>query len=98
MIKVEGYKAFHGVMMITPKAAEIKPFKLEADWLYKPDTMCWYGKGSSFNEGICQVIAETPKEVCKHNFIEKQVEKNASVYVLECADCGEVSVRWYREE
>lgn len=58
MIKVEGYKAFHGVMKIKPKHKAVKPFELEGDWLYKPDTGCWYGKGSSFSEEICEVIKE----------------------------------------
>ena len=97
MIKVEGYKAFHGVMRISPLVPSIEPFEVEADWLYKPDTGCWYGKGSSFGENICQVISETPK-TCEHNYIEKQVEKGVTVQVLECADCGDVSIGWYREE
>ena len=39
MIKVEGYRAFHGTMKIeyTLRTAEIIEDK---DWLYKPDTNC----------------------------------------------------------
>ncbi len=58
MIKVEGYKAFHGTMRITPKSAMIAPFELTCDWLYKPDTGCWYGKGQSFGADICEVVEE----------------------------------------
>lgn len=58
MIKVEGYKAFHGVMRITPKNPQCKPFDIEADWLYKPEHGCWYGNGSSFCEEICEVIED----------------------------------------
>ena len=58
MIKVEGYKAFKGVMKITPKISKVKPFELEGDWLYKPDTDCWYGKGSSFSNDICEIVRD----------------------------------------
>lgn len=57
MIKVEGYKAFHGVMRITPKCDGVKPFELSGDWLYKPDGY-WYGCGRSFAESICEVVKE----------------------------------------
>ena len=58
MIKVEGYKAFNGIIRIVPKTAQIPPFELLGDWLYKPDTKCWYGKGQSFSEEICEIIKE----------------------------------------
>lgn len=56
MICVEGYKAFRGVMLITPKNPAIEPITITGDWLYKPDTDCWYGSGRSFPENICQPI------------------------------------------
>lgn len=58
MIKVEGYKAFSGIMRISPKKIGIESFELEGDWLYKSETQCWYGKGSSFSEEICEVVKE----------------------------------------
>lgn len=63
MIKVEGYKAFRGTMRIVPISAKFKPFELRADWLYKPDTGCWYGKGSSFMEDICEIVEDETEEV-----------------------------------
>ena len=49
IISVEGYKAFHGDMWITPKNTAFNPFYIsDKDWLYKPDTDCWYGAGRSF--------------------------------------------------
>ena len=56
MIQVEGYKAFHGKMKITPKDASVDPFILEGDWLYRPDTGCWYGCCRSFCSEICEPI------------------------------------------
>lgn len=55
MIEVEGYKAFRGTLRISPKSPEIKPFDLEGDWLFKPETNCWYGQGCSFSAEICEV-------------------------------------------
>ena len=58
MIKVEGYKVFRGVMKITPKTSKVKPFELEGEWLYKPDTDCWYSNGHSFCASICEVVED----------------------------------------
>ncbi len=59
MIKVEGYMAFHGSMKITPSNLSLEPFVIEdTDWLYKPDTKCWYGNGRSFTADICEPIEE----------------------------------------
>jgi hypothetical protein len=59
MIKVEGYKAFHGDMMITPKNKLYPAFSIcNKDWLYKPDTKCWYcSTGQSFPADICDVLS-----------------------------------------
>ena len=57
MIKVEGYKAFHGDMKITPKNTLFPSFYIcDKDWLYKPETNCWYGNGSSYSAEICEPI------------------------------------------
>jgi hypothetical protein len=59
MIKVEGYKAFHGDMKIIPKNRLYHAFYvLDKDWLYKPDTDCWYGNGRSYPAEICEVVKE----------------------------------------
>jgi len=58
MIVVEGYKAFRGVMLIIPKNKEMQPFEIECDWLYKPEYDCWYGNGSSYPAGICEIVRE----------------------------------------
>ena len=57
IIKVEGYKAFHGDMQITPKNTLYPAFYIsDKDWLYKPETDCWYGDGRSFPADICTII------------------------------------------
>ena len=58
MIRVEGYKAFHGDMKITPPSSlAFDPFIItNKDWLYKPDTDCWYGDGRSFPAEVCEPI------------------------------------------
>ena len=59
MIKVDGYKAFHGTMRITPVAiSRIAPFNAYGDWLYRPDTDCWYCNSRSFPARICTIIKE----------------------------------------
>ena len=57
MIEVEGYKAFHGDMRITPGNKLYSPFYIcNKDWLYKPDTDCWYGGGASYPSICCTPI------------------------------------------
>lgn len=57
MIKVEGFKAFHGDMTIIPKNTLYQSFYVcDKDWLYRPDTDCWYGNGSSYPAEICEPI------------------------------------------
>jgi hypothetical protein len=58
MIEVEKFKAFRGIMKINPKVKGVSSFELEGDWLYKPDTDCWYGCGSSFPNEICEIVRE----------------------------------------
>ena len=58
MICVEGYKAFKGVMRIVPKTVLMQPFELKGEWLYNPNTDCWYGGGSSYPSSICEVVGE----------------------------------------
>lgn len=60
MIAVEGFKAFSGEMLITPRNPNFKPFTVKANWLYKPDTGCWYGKGSSYMEAVCTPMEYSP--------------------------------------
>lgn len=58
MISVEGYKAFRGTMCITPKNPNMEAFNLTGDWLYKPEYQCWYCKGQSFMDEICEIIID----------------------------------------
>lgn len=58
MIEVEGYKAFRGIMRIVPKTDKVAPFEIEGEWLYKPDCKCWYCKGWSYTETICEVVKD----------------------------------------
>lgn len=58
MIKVEGYKAFRGTMLITPRNPAFEPFTQTGDWLYKPEYNCWYGCGRSYPAEVCEVITD----------------------------------------
>lgn len=57
MIRVEGFMAFHGDMKIIPKNKLYPPYYIaNKDWLYRPDTDCWYGNGQSFPAEICEPV------------------------------------------
>ena len=58
MIKVKDYKAFHGIMKITPKGMIVPEFELEADWLYKPESDCWCNNETEFDSAICIVVSD----------------------------------------
>lgn len=61
MIKIEGYKAFRGILKITPFKG--KPYCKTGDFLYKPDTRCWYDGWSSYPAEICEVEEEFNHDV-----------------------------------
>lgn len=58
MIEVEGYLMFRGIMRIVPRTDKVKPFELDCAWLYKPETGCWYCKGSSYPARICEIVED----------------------------------------
>ena len=51
MICVEGYKAFRGTMY-----HKMLDKKITGEWLYKPDTDCWYCNGSSYPNVVLKII------------------------------------------
>lgn len=55
VISVEGYRAFCGYMKITPKDKRYLPIEVFGDWLYRPDTKCWYCKGRSYPAEVCTI-------------------------------------------
>ena len=55
MIKVEGFKAFIGTMKIIPKNPRFPEQSIKGEWLYKPDTDCWYCNGNSYMSCICEI-------------------------------------------
>lgn len=59
MLTVEGYKAFHGDMKITPADTTMEPYYIcDGDWLYKPSTNCWYSNGCFFPAEVCEIVKE----------------------------------------
>lgn len=55
VIEVEGYKAFRGGMQIM-RTDGADPVEISGDWLYKPDTRCWYCGGRSYPDSICKIL------------------------------------------
>lgn len=49
MIQVEGYKAFFGMMDCGGR-------NVWGEWLYKPETDCWYCRGSSYPAEMCRIL------------------------------------------
>lgn len=58
MIEVDGYKAFHGTLRVTPVNGNA-PYTLTGDCLYKPDMGCWYVK----RPGTC--TTSVPADICE---------------------------------
>ena len=54
VINIDGYKAFTGTIKILPKNQS--SYTITGDWLYRPDTHCWYGGGRSFHESYCEIL------------------------------------------
>ena len=44
------------------------------------------------------ILPDGKHPLSPHRYVEKEVIKNATVQVLECADCGHVSIGWVRNK
>lgn len=53
MIEVAGFKAFRGSMQIRPNGG--RAFVVYGDWLYRPETKCWYSGAASYPAEICWI-------------------------------------------
>lgn len=74
MITVENYKAFHGVMRITPKSKCVPPLEIEGDWLYNPEYKCWYGNGASYTANLCTVVRDDSEKQIPKKPLNKSAE------------------------
>ena len=54
MIEVEGFKAFRGSMRIYKVFGD--EMVIYGDWLFRPDTDCWYCSGDSYPADVCEVV------------------------------------------
>ena len=52
---------------------------------------CWHSFSSLLRTGNA-----TP--IMGHSYIEKEVHNNVNCQILECEDCGHISVSWSREK
>lgn len=62
MIEVDGYKAFHGTLRVTPVNGN-EPYTLTGDCLYEPEHDCWYVQVpgmwcQSIPADICEVVED----------------------------------------
>lgn len=53
-IHVEGYIFFRGIMLIKVGYSD-SPLQVFGNWLYKPDTDCWYCGGHSYPAAVCKL-------------------------------------------
>lgn len=51
----EGYRFFTGTMLILNPDPDTPPEKICGDWLYKPETGCWYCGRMSYPADICEI-------------------------------------------
>ena len=58
MIKVEGYKAFKGIMKVYTNCGE--ELEIEGSWLYRPDTGNWYCQEEDcrYMSSNCEVVED----------------------------------------
>ena len=93
MIKVEGYKAFHGDMKVTPKNPQFPPFVIkDKDFLYKPDYDCWYGDGRSFMADTCEPIEYGAVVESVQTFDDIKNTNDAIEALMSCTSVEQVSM------
>lgn len=54
IISVNGYKAFTGTIRVLWSDRPTE--EIYGDWLYRPDTNCWYCQDRSFPAAICMIV------------------------------------------
>lgn len=90
MIKVEGYKAFHGLMRIESKSKHEPVGEIEGDWLYKPHTNTWHCNDISYPAKICTVVRDDSE---KH-IPKKPKDREGTTYSF-CPCCGSNNIYEY---
>lgn len=113
MIEVDGYKAFHGDILVQFNGQE--PFRIfNKDFLYNPDIDCWCcdlgGYYVSSVIGIFEYCSPEQKH-CGDNIIVSEegdeldpcvydvieTHENVTVEVLKCCNCGHIELSWHNE-
>lgn len=51
----EGYQMFRGTMQVSYRGTA-QAEDITGDWLYRPDTRCWYCRGRSYPAEICEIV------------------------------------------
>ena len=86
MIVVNGYKAYNGVMKITPKTKCVSASAIEGDWFYNPSDDCWHGKKGAYPAELCTIVRDnTQKEEAK-----KLLPEHRYYGIGMCPTCGVV--------
>ena len=55
LIVCEGYQMFRGTMQVSYQGTA-QAEDITGDWLYRPDTDCWYCRGRSYPAEICEIV------------------------------------------
>ena len=55
LIACEGYQMFRGTMQVSYRGTA-QAEDITGDWLYRPDTRCWYCRGRSYPAEICEIV------------------------------------------
>ena len=50
------YMSFRGTMRITPSDPNYLPFEKFGNWLYQPNTDCWYCHGFTYAADTCEIV------------------------------------------
>ena len=92
MLTIKNYKAFHGIMRITPRGMIVPTFELESDWLYNPDSDCWCNNENEFDAEICTVVSDDAERM-----VPKKLEM-IKPHIGKC-NCGSlIEMPKYRKE
>ena len=88
MITANGYKAFHGVMRITPKTKMIPATHVETDWIYNPNTHSWYGNNAEYSAEICTVVLDYTEKIKPKKTTNRQHAPSGELVFGLCPACN----------
>lgn len=111
MMQINGYIMFHGDLNVREKDSDNVYAIKDKDFLYRPDTNCWYCEDKIIKQDlVCHMFPKEKHGFCGSydidgsNFVDNclyevyEEHDNCHVEILKCINCGKIEVSWWKND